>query len=176
MEEDLRAPPADGVREHGPFPRCLWWDFWARLPLDEEALLLPDWFDLAAVAPLLGSRIELDTGRPAPPWTIEVRRDGDRVTVLIGLPERTDAAAERGRVDFGASGTEWVLSGGQLSAVGGHASCELLSGRRVRLRYPISRAGGEVLIGVGEQDASGTLRSAVLRPATWRPAGPVGAR
>ncbi|MFG2961597.1 nucleotidyltransferase family protein [Streptomyces sp. NPDC048291] len=160
----------------GPFPRCLWWDFWARLPVDEEALLLPDWFDLAAVAPLLGSRIELDTGRPAPPWTAEVRRDGDGVTVLISLPERTDAATERGRVDFGASGTEWVLAGEQLSAVGGHDSCELLSGRRVRLHYRVPGADGVVLIGVAEQDASGALRSAVLLPATWQPADPAGAR
>ncbi|MGW3498152.1 nucleotidyltransferase family protein [Streptomyces sp. NPDC001020] len=160
----------------GPFPRCLWWDFWARLPVDEEALLLPGWFDLAAVAPVLGSRIELDTGRPAPPWTVEVRCDGDRVTVTVGLPERTGAAAERGRVDFGASGTEWVLSDGQLSAVGGHDTCELLSGRRVRLRYRVARAGGKVLVGVAEQDASGALLSAVLRPATWRSADPVGGR
>ncbi|MFC4506742.1 MULTISPECIES: nucleotidyltransferase family protein [Streptomyces] len=151
----------------GPFPRCLWWDFWARLPVDEEALLLPDWFDLAAVNPLLGSRMELATGRPAPPWTVEVRRDGDEVTVMVGLPESTDAATERGRVDFGAIGTEWVLSDGQLTAVGGHDSCDLLPGRRVRLRYRVPRTGGHLLVGVAEQDASGALLSAVLRPATW---------
>ncbi|MFJ3713450.1 nucleotidyltransferase family protein [Streptomyces sp. NPDC090053] len=146
----------------GPFPRCLWWDFWARLPVDEESLLLPDWFDLAAVAPLLGSRIELDTGRPAPPWTVEVRRDGDQVTVTLGLPERAEAAIERGRVDFGASGTEWVLSGGQLTAVGGHDTCDLLSGRRVRVGYRVPSTGGQMLVGVAEQDASGALLSAVL--------------
>ncbi|MFJ3946323.1 nucleotidyltransferase family protein [Streptomyces griseoaurantiacus] len=156
----------------GPFPRCLWWDFWARLPVDEESLLLPDWFDVAAVTSVLGSRIELDTGRPTPSWTVEVRRDGDGVTVEVGLPERTDAATERGRVDFGASGTEWALAGGQLSALGGHDTCELLAGRRVRLRYRGPQAGGEVLVGVAEQDASGALLSAVLRPATWRSAGP----
>ncbi|MFE4692124.1 nucleotidyltransferase family protein [Streptomyces sp. NPDC056749] len=160
----------------GPFPRCLWWDFWAQLPVDEEALLLPDWFDLAAVTPLLGNRIELDTGRPTPPWTVEVRRDDDRVTVTVGLPDRTDAATERGRVDFGTRGTEWVLSGGLLSAVGGHDTCELLSGRRVRLRYRVPGAGGEVLVGVAEQDASGWMLSAVLCPATWRSADPAGGR
>ncbi|MFE7354698.1 nucleotidyltransferase family protein [Streptomyces sp. NPDC057543] len=172
----LGRNPLPVVAGIGPFPRCLWWDFWARLPVDEESLLLPGWFDLAAVTPLLGSRIELDTGCPTPSWTVEVCRDGDQVTVTVGLPERTDAAIERGRVDFGASGTEWVLSGGQLSAVGGHDTCELLSGRRVRLRYRVPRAGGEVLVGVAEQDASGALLSAVLRPATWRSEDPVGRR
>ncbi|MDX3165800.1 hypothetical protein PV516_18620 [Streptomyces scabiei] len=159
-----------------PFPRCLWWDFWARLPVDEEALLLPDWFDPATVNPVLGSRIELDTGRPAPPWTVKVRRDGDLVTVMVGLPESTDAATERGRVDFGAIGTEWVLSDGQLTAVGGHDTCELLPGRRVRLRYRVPRTGGHLLVGVAEQDASGALLSAVLRPATWQPADRAGVR
>ncbi|MDX3115084.1 nucleotidyltransferase family protein [Streptomyces scabiei] len=160
----------------GPFLRCLWWDFWARLPVDEEALLLPDWFDPAAVTPLLGSRIELDTGRPAPPWTVEVRRDGDLVTVMVGLPESTDAEAERGRVDFGAIGTEWVLSDGQLTAVGGHDTCDLLSGRRVRLRYRVDRAGGKLLVGVAEQNASGALLSAVLLPATWQTSDRAGVR
>lgn len=160
----------------GLFPRCLWWDFWARLPVDEEALLLPDWFDPAAVNPLLGSRIELDTGRSAPPWTVEVRRDGDLVTVMVGLPESTDAATGRGRVDFGAVGTEWVLADGQLTAVGGHDTCDLLPGRRVRLRYRVPRTGGHLLVGVAEQDASGVLLSAVLLPATWQPADRAGVR
>uniref|UniRef100_UPI0013C4C875 hypothetical protein n=1 Tax=Streptomyces europaeiscabiei TaxID=146819 RepID=UPI0013C4C875 len=120
--------------------------------------------------------IELDTGGPAPPWTVEVRRDGDEVTVTVGLPESTDAATERGRVDFGAIGTEWVLADGQLTAVGGHDTCDLLSGRRVRLRYRVPHAGGEMLVGVAEQDASGALLSAVLLPATCRSADPVGVR
>jgi hypothetical protein len=160
----------------GPFPRCLWWDFWALLPVDEEALLLPDWFDLATVNPLLPRRIELDTGRPAPPWTVEVRRDGNRVTVVVGLPERTDAATERGRVDFGPGGTEWALSNGRLTAVGSHETCDLLPGRRVRLRYRIPRGSGEMLVGVADQDTSGALLSAVLLPATWQSADEAGVR
>ncbi|MFD4789825.1 nucleotidyltransferase family protein [Streptomyces sp. NPDC058459] len=160
----------------GPFPRCLWWDFWVRFPVDEEALLRPGWFDLATVMPLLPGRIELDTGRPAPPWTVTVRRDADRVTVTVGLPEQTDAATERGRVDFGGCGTEWVLSHGRLTAVGGHDICDLLPGRRVRLRYRIPRGGGEMLVGVAEQDSSGALLSAVLLPATWQPADEAGGR
>ncbi|MDX3025794.1 nucleotidyltransferase family protein [Streptomyces acidiscabies] len=160
----------------GPFPRCLWWDFWARLPIDEEALLLPDWFDPATVNPLLPGRTELDTGCPTPPWTVEVLRDGNLVTVIVGLPDSTDAAAERGRVDFGVIGTEWVLADGRLTAAGGHDTCDLLSGRRVRLRYRIPRTGGQMLVGVAEQDTSGALLSAVLLPVTGQTADEVGAR
>jgi hypothetical protein len=160
----------------GPFPRCLWWDFWALLPVDPQELLLPGWFDLAAVSALLGQRIELDTGRAAPPWTVEVRRAGDEVTVVVGLPQRTDAAIERGRVDFGATGTEWSLSGGRLTAVGGHHACDLLPGRRVRLVYRLAARAAEVLVGVAEQDGFGALRSGVLLPAALLPAEPAGAR
>ncbi|MBQ0828095.1 nucleotidyltransferase family protein [Streptomyces tagetis] len=151
----------------GPFPRCLWWDFWARLPVDEETLLLPYWFNPATVIPLLPSRIELDTGRPTPPWTVEIRHDGGQATVVVGLPERTRAATERGRVDFGTGGTEWTLSDGRLTAVGSHVACDLLAGRRIRLRYRVP--GGEMLVGVAEQDASGALLSALLLPVTANP-------
>ena len=49
-------------------------------------------------------------------------------------------------------------------------------GRRVRLRYRVPRTGGHLLVGVAEQDASGALLSAVLRPATWPTADRAGVR
>ncbi|MBO3736637.1 nucleotidyltransferase family protein [Actinoplanes flavus] len=158
-----------------PFPRCLWWDFWAHIPADREALLLPGWFDLSAVS-ALADRIELDSGRHAPAWSVEVYRDERQATVTVGLPQRTDAATERGRVDFGTIGTEWVLSGGELTAVGGHHAIALLPGRRVRLCYHLADTTAQVLVGVAEQDAAGTLLSAVLLPAVLLSRIPVGAR
>ncbi|HEX6873178.1 MAG TPA: nucleotidyltransferase family protein, partial [Micromonosporaceae bacterium] len=55
----LGAPVLPWLHAHarldwGSFPRCLWWDFWADLPVRVDLLVTPDWYGMAEVVRELG--------------------------------------------------------------------------------------------------------------------------
>jgi hypothetical protein len=177
------------------FPRCLWWHFWASLPVDPDSLVQTDWYDMADMVAALGgnavdvvagvpSQISIDelcrvihlgpVGRPLL-WRLSAFRSGDCLEVAITLPLGPEPI-ERIRVDFGCLASEWATS---LSVqTGSDTSLETIDDghRRISFRFPWDRLSrsmtvtGELALLVGRAilDDGGAIVASDLAPLTLR--------
>lgn len=188
--ESLVGPVDLPRAEDARHPRCLWWSWWADVPVAEGAWLRPDWYDMAQVTSALGaSPVTLIGGRsrdlglddlgalprqlrlaPDPgPWPVSVRFDDGGSTITLALPERPATPVERVRVDFGSVASEVTVAGdaGSCRAAGSHLTvdqCHTGGRREVRVRFDPGRVGRSVLVGFAGADADGQHTSGVLVP------------
>jgi hypothetical protein len=154
LESDPLPGPAVTAADHR-FPRCLWWQFWACLPIDSDSLVRTDWYDMAGtVAALDGNPVTVTAGAPtqvsvgelsrvlqlvpaARPasWELSIARSGDRLEVAIKLPLSPEPG-ERIRVDFGCLASEWAT--GLINPNGSDAPVETIAEghRRVSFLFP----------------------------------------
>lgn len=154
-EQALAVPPRRGreTDESGRrFPRCLWWRFWADVPVEPEALLARPWLAMnELVAQLRPEVLSADRGRTRMHTTVPdgegprlrrvitlagqaapvrcrigaARMDGG-VRVTAEVERHRDADSERVRVDLGAPAVEWIHEAhGRATLVGDRAEVEL---------------------------------------------------
>lgn len=165
--------------ELGIFPRCLWWSFWASVPVRPASLVRVDWLDMAQLVSALGENvvplgggttetIRIDSSRlprqirqegtgGMADHTVEIQLLDSRLTVTIGLPSKRGAVVERVRVDLGHAATEWSYDteADRQMIVGGHTDHVLRSdgsGRQLQLRYDLAcrtRSNGRISLLVG---------------------------
>jgi hypothetical protein len=192
-EELLGSSPLPGLRasrhDHS-VPRCLWWSFWADVPVGRDSWPRPDWYDMRVVTERLGAnsvilvdgvsevltlddtqrlprQLRLGSAYPYSAVGLLIEDGGEKITVF--LPSRSPGGRERLRVDYGAAATECVITGSQAwSAVGGHMDCRLahLKDRRVlTLRFDPSFVRSQhILVGYTEEDAVGRPTASALVP------------
>lgn len=171
------------------YPRCLWWGWWANLPLATGSWLRPDWYDMAQVTRDLGANLVPLTGgqsallrlddagalprqlrltQNAALGPVALRFSDGGSTVIVVLPERPAAHIERVRVDFGSVASECRLTGERpdWSATGSHLEADLATvdgHRELTLRF-CDKVGGHVLVGLADEDAEGRHPAGVLVP------------
>jgi hypothetical protein len=182
----IDLPPALGA-EH---PRCLWWSWWANVPVAQGSWLRPDWYDMGQVTRALGAnRVTLTGGRSgelslhdrgalprqlrlaqdAGAWPVSARFDDGGGTITLTLPDRPVAPVERVRIDFGSVASEVTLTAEAPSCrvAGSHLEVDQShdGGRRaLRVRFDPRRVGASLLIGIAGAEADGQPTSGVLVP------------
>ena len=148
------AAAVDGIADAG-FPRCLWWNFWARVPFDPDVLVQPRWLPMDALVERLGGNpLVLVDGRTGRHGTAAITSDkrfhriitqGTGAPIPLALEVRTTDAgleltlevlAEPGgggdgiRVDFGDVATEWTRASADADPVVTGARPRAALGRR----------------------------------------------
>ena len=157
----VEAPALDGSR----FPRCVWWRFWAELPVDADTLTDRWWLRMDRVVAALGAAevgwMGDRTGRhgtvDAPgatrfarvitlpnahlvPFCVEFERSAAHLTAHLHVQGRSAADTERVRVDLGDRVAEWIwpAGAGEPDLVGDADATFRTAGAayEVRLRFP----------------------------------------
>lgn len=158
------VPSLDSAR----FPRCLWWRFWADLPVDVDTLVNPSWLRMDRVVDSLGgAELQWRGGRTdrfstfdtpgatrltrlltlpnadVVPFSVELTRSSRGLAVHACVAALPGAGAQRLRVDLGHSAVEWIhaASGAAEPHIVGNteASTRLTgAGYEVTLEFPLS--------------------------------------
>lgn len=192
--ESLIGPidlPATYGAEH---PRCLWWSWWANVPVAQGSWLRPDWYDMGQVTRTLGSNpVTLTGGRSgeldlndrgalprqlrlaqdAGAWPVSARFDDGGASITLTLPDRPVTPVERVRIDFGSVASEVTLTtvAPSCRTAGSHLTVDLGHdrGRRaLRVCFDPCRVGASLLIGIAAAAADGQPTSGVLVPIDLR--------
>lgn len=176
----------------GRYPRCLWWSWWADVPVAKGSWLRPNWYDMEQVTGALGAnRVTLAGGRSrelalddlralprqlrlaADPgaWWASVRFDDGGSTTTVTLPERPATPGQRVRVDFGSVASEVTIGAETCRAAGSHVAVDLCNSggsRELRVRFDAGRVGHSVLVGIAGTNADDEHTSGVLVPIDLR--------
>lgn len=134
------------------FPRCVWWNFWADLPVETDDLFQTQWLSINQIVEQLGSnqlvgiigktlrcatvrfndalllaRCITQLSQPIP-VLIEIEVTNSSITIRLRVYMLSDADIERVRVDLGDSACEWTYEAmnGRSSLVGFPATTSLV--------------------------------------------------
>jgi hypothetical protein len=188
--ESLVGPTDRAGAGDGRHPRCLWWSWWADVPVADGSWLRPDWYDMGQVTSALGAnrvtlaggrsrKLALDDPRALPrqlrlaadpgAWSASLKFDDDGSTITVTLPERPATPVQRVRVDFGSVASEVTVATetGSWRAAGSHLAVDLChsgGSPELRVRFDPGLVGHSVLVGVAGTNANDEHTSGVLVP------------